>query len=93
VTNVPVGLSVALRHALGSTRGISAYAAPFYRWTRIDSGTVVSTGSLAVSLGLDLAISQSFGATIGAEFAGKGSGGASSAASFGAALTFVPGRR
>jgi len=91
VTNIPAGVSVALRHALGSTREVSAYATPFYRWTRTDSGTVTSTGTMRVSLGLDFAFSQSFGATIGAELGGKN--GSSNTTSFGAALSFVPGRR
>jgi hypothetical protein len=89
---VPVGLSVGYQRPFGSKRGISVYAAPFYQWQRTDSAAVESKGALRASLGLDVAFSASLGATIGTEF---GTGGSSSSRSgtFGAAITFVPGRR
>ena len=91
VLSIPAGVSLGYRHALGSTRGMSAYVSPFYRWMRTDSGTVVSKNSMRVSLGLDFAFSQSFGATFGAEL-GQNNGG-SGAGTVGAAISFVPGRR
>lgn len=92
VMNVPAGLSVGYRRALGS-RGISAYASPFYRWTRATVGTTTaSSGNMRVSLGLDLGVSSSLGVTVGTELGGKNADGSSSG-SFGAAVSFVPGRR
>jgi hypothetical protein len=92
VTIVPVGASVGYRRALGATRGISAYVAPFYRWMRADSGTVVSTGSFRVSGGVDLTLTPSIGVTLGGEGGGGSSGGRASGA-FGVGITFVPGGR
>jgi len=91
VLSIPAGVSLGYRHPLGSTRGLSAYVSPFYRWRRTDSGTVVSKGSMRVSLGLDFAFSQSFGATFGAEL-GQNNG-TSGTGTVGAAISFVPGRR
>jgi hypothetical protein len=93
VMTVPAGLSFGYRRPLGSSRGMSAYASPFYRWMRTDSGTVASTGSARVSLGLDFAFSPSFGATFGAELGQNKGGSAGSAGTLGAAISFVPGRR
>ena len=91
VMSIPAGISLGYRHALGTTRGVSAYVSPLYRWMRTDSGTVVSKNGMRVSLGLDFAFSQSFGATFGAEL-GQNNGG-SGAGTVGAAISFVPGRR
>ena len=89
VLNVPVGVSFGYRRALGVTRGISAYATPMYRWTRLDSDEVASNGSFSLAVGLDVSLTQSFGATVGAEF-GRSNGATSNA--IGVALSFVPGR-
>lgn len=89
---VPVGASIGYRRALGARRGISAYVAPFYRWARVDSGTVVSSGSFRFSGGVDFSLTPSIGITLGGEAGGAGSGGGTSGA-FGVGLTFVPGRR
>ena len=93
IMTVPAGVSLGYRHTLGASRGMSAFVSPFYRWMRTDSGTVISNGSMRVSLGLDFAFSQSFGATVGAELGQNNTGSARSAGTFGAAITFVPGRR
>jgi hypothetical protein len=92
VVAVPLGLSVGYRRRMGATRGVSLYASPFYRWTRVDSATVVSSGNIAGSVGLDFAFTQSIGATIGGEF-GKGQGTGGGSSTLGAAISFVPGRR
>src|SRR5690349_20457368 len=34
LTNIPVGLAVTWRHAIGESRGIALSAAPFYSWSR-----------------------------------------------------------
>ena len=93
VMTVPAGVTLGYRHALGTSRGMSAYVSPFYRWMRTDSGTVVSSGSLRLSLGLDFAFSQSFGATFGAELGQSGRGSTGNSGTLGAAISFVPGRR
>ena len=74
---------------MGVTRGISAYATPMYRWTRLDSDEVVSDGTFSLAVGLDVSLTQSVGATVGAEF-GRSNGATSNA--IGVALSFVPGR-
>ena len=91
---VPVGVTLGYRRALGSTRGISAYASPLYRWTRSTADTTTSAGSARVALGLDFSLSSSFGATVGAEIGSGGKADAGAGTStFGVAVTFVPGRR
>lgn len=91
---LPVGVTVGYRRPMGNSRGISAYASPFYRWVRATSDTVSSSGAMRVSLGVDFAFSPAFGATIGAEL-GQSAGGArrSGSGTFGGAISFVPGRR
>jgi len=89
--NVPAGLSIGYRHAFGS-HGVSAYASPFYKWVRSDNGVVTSTGQFRGSLGVDVGLSTSLGLTLGGEMGGKSATGTGSS-SFGAAISFVPGRR
>lgn len=91
VLMTPVGVSIGYRRALGTTRGISAYASPFYRWVRTDSATAVSSGSFRVSAGVDLSLTPSIGITLGGE--GGGSSGGRTSTAFGAGVTFVTGRR
>jgi hypothetical protein len=93
VMTVPAGVTLGYRHALGTSRGMSAYVSPFYRWMRTDSGTVASSGSMRVSLGLDFAFSQSFGATFGVELGQSNKGSTGNSGTLGAAISFVPGRR
>lgn len=88
--SIPAGLSVGYRRAVGS-RGVSLYASPFYRWTRSDSGVVNSSGTVRVSFGLDVGLSPWLGVTLGGELGGRTLGG--SAGAFGAAVSFVTGRR
>lgn len=92
ITSLPLGVSVGYRRNMGARGSISGYVSPFYRWSRVDSGTVVSLSGLRTSVGVDVGFSQNFGATIGAEFGGGRSSG-SRGAVLGAAITFVPGRR
>ena len=68
VTHVPIGAGLGWRRALGSTRGISVHAAPFYSWTRVTADEEsVSTGLVRVAAGADITIIRSLGATIGVE--------------------------
>lgn len=92
VTMIPVGASLGYRRALGSTRGLSAYVSPFYRWVRSDSDVVSNSGSIRVSGGVDVSLTPSIGVTLGAEGGGT-SGGSGGSGAFGVGLTFVPGGR
>ena len=92
LTNLPAGVTIGYRRALGS-HGLSAYASPFYRWSRADFGpTTESSGSMRVAAGIDYGLSASLGLTVGGEFGGANADGKSSGI-FGAAISFVPGRR
>jgi len=92
VTYVPAGVTVGYRHALGS-HGFAAYASPLYRWTHANFGpTTTSNGSFRVATGVDIGLSTSLGLTVGGEFGGNTADGKSSGL-FGAAVSFVPGRR
>jgi hypothetical protein len=93
VLMVPGGVTIGYRRLLGTKRGISAYASPMYNWIRTDDGNVVSGGSFAVSGGVDFAVTQSLGVTVGGDWRQKQSGERSGGSTFGAAATFVPGRR
>ncbi|MDQ3696853.1 MAG: hypothetical protein M3373_02345 [Gemmatimonadota bacterium] len=64
----PVGVAAGYRRALGATRGLSIYVAPFYGWSRASADEATSSsGVVRVSLGIDLAISQSLGVSAGYE--------------------------
>ncbi|MGH7637066.1 MAG: hypothetical protein ACREOK_05390 [Gemmatimonadaceae bacterium] len=92
IFTIPVGLSLGYRKNLGTTRGISAYASPMYRWTRLttdDDGTV-SDSNFRFALGLDFSFNPSLGVTVGGEFGSRSSEGSST---LGAAVSWVPGGR
>lgn len=66
--NVPAGVAVGYRRAIGSSRGVSAYAAPFYSWSRTDSGDASEAGGkFRVSFGADITVVRKIGLTIGYE--------------------------
>jgi len=94
---VPAGVTLSYRRPMGTTRGWSIYASPMFSWvrSRTDVSDVSSTGFRA-SVGFDFAFSPSLGATLGGEFGSAqltSSNGRTSSGSFGAAISFVPGRR
>jgi hypothetical protein len=96
VMMIPAGVSIGYRRPMGTRRGISGYVSPFYRWVRLGSGTVVSSGSVRVSGGVDFSFSPSLGITVGGEFGGAGKSAAGSnrsSGAIGAAVSFVPGGR
>jgi len=89
--NIPVGISVGYRRALGAVRGISVYGSPMYKWSRATVGDSTSSGgNFAGAIGLDFALTRSIGLTAGGEF-GKSSG-ESRGSLLGFAVSFVPGR-
>ncbi|MBC7790969.1 MAG: hypothetical protein H7Z74_13565 [Anaerolineae bacterium] len=66
--NIPAGAAIGYRRAIGATRGISAYVAPFYSWSRVDAGdAAVNGGSFRVSFGIDVTVVRSIGLTVGYE--------------------------
>ncbi|MGI9078461.1 MAG: hypothetical protein ACR2G6_14205 [Gemmatimonadaceae bacterium] len=70
--NIPAGAAIGYRRSIGSSRGISAYAAPFYSWSRIDAGeAALSDGAFRVSFGIDITIVRSVGLTAGYETGGE----------------------
>ena len=71
LSHAPIGVSVGWRRALGATRGISAYAAPFYVWSRGGGENSTSSEAFRWSVGMDLALSPRLGITAGAELGQK----------------------
>ena len=69
----PVGLAFGFRHALGATRGISAYVAPFYMISRQTGDTLLKAagGAVRASIGLDITIAPQIGLTVGYEAGAK----------------------
>lgn len=65
----PIGVALGFRHALGTTRGISAYVAPFYMISRSKGDTLVKATGAAVrgSVGLDITVARQIGLTVGYE--------------------------
>lgn len=69
---LPVGLTVGYRRAIGTTRGISVYGAPFYSWARASAlGETRSAGRVRFSAGLDAALIPKVGLTLGVETGAK----------------------
>jgi hypothetical protein len=68
VSWIPVGASVGYRHALGTTRGISVYAAPIFSWYSRGGDNSTSGTVFRVSAGVDFGLTRAFGVTAGAEF-------------------------
>jgi hypothetical protein len=65
---VPVGAAVGYRRALGASRVISLYAAPFYNQVRVSGdGGSETGGTFRVSAGLDVALIPALGLTAGYE--------------------------
>ena len=90
---VPIGVGVGWRHAIGATHGLSVYATPSYVFF---SGGGNKRGSLIrTALGADIGVTSSIGATLGVEFGGKrpkGVGGPSGSV-YGLGLSYALGRR
>lgn len=65
---IPVGVAVGWRHAIGATHGVSVYASPSYTFF---SGGGGSGGLIRAAIGADFGITSKLGATVGVEFGGK----------------------
>jgi hypothetical protein len=93
---VPVGMAIGYRRALGETRSFSVYASPFYSWSRRTHGdSSTSRGLARVSLGLDVALMQAIGLTLGYEFGATASADEPGPRTgiFGAGLSYALGAR
>jgi hypothetical protein len=86
-SNVPFGVSVGYRRPLGSSRGFSAFASPYYSIGRVTPKDLasVNTNAFRVSGGVDVALARSIGLTVGVD-AGKST-------IFGVGMTYALGRR
>jgi hypothetical protein len=73
LSSFPVGAAFGFRHALGATRGISAYVAPFYTIARQKGDTLMkATGNtFRASIGLDVTLARQIGLTLGYEMGAK----------------------
>ncbi|HEU4994246.1 MAG TPA: hypothetical protein VFT29_05475 [Gemmatimonadaceae bacterium] len=95
MVTVPTGVTLGYRRMLGTSRAVSAYVSPMWRWTHWDEGAgfAFSTGRFRVGLGLDFAFSPSFGLTFGGEM-GQVLGPSTYAAPgvVGGAISFAPRR-
>lgn len=70
VIEAPIGVSVGFRTMLGESRGLSVYAAPFARLSRLDpgGGNAETTTLFRASIGVDAAVLPRVGVTVGYEF-------------------------
>jgi hypothetical protein len=93
VVRVPVGLGVGYRFGLGATRSVSAYASPFFVWSRLSERGSRAQGDNAMraSIAVDLVLTRNIGLTAGYEFGGGGSGSPFGGGSglFGAAASYA----
>jgi hypothetical protein len=64
----PIGAAFGYRRAVGATRAMSIYAAPFYGYFRNDFGNrATSAGLFRFSVGADFALTRAIGLTAGLE--------------------------
>ena len=66
-TEIPVGLAIGWRRALGGSHGVSLYATPSYVYF---SGGDKPGGVMRAGVGVDVGLTKMLGATVGAEFGG-----------------------
>ena len=92
LVRIPVGLGLGYRFGIGPTRSVSAYASPFFVWSRLSERGSPAQGDNAMrgSVALDFVLTRNVGLTAGYEFGGKSSstfGGSSGL--FGAAVSYA----
>jgi hypothetical protein len=91
-TEIPLGVSVGWRKALGGNHGISIYGVPAYV---LFSGGSKNEGLFRASVGADFGITRALGATLGVEFGAtrpRGIGGPSGTL-YGAGVSYAFGHR
>jgi hypothetical protein len=76
LVRVPVGIGAGYRVAFGATRGVAAYASPFFVWSRLSERgkPAQADNRMRGSVAVDLVLTRNFGVTAGYEF-GSGSAG------------------
>ena len=86
---IPAGVTAAYRRSLGTSRGLSAYVSPMYRWVRVDTDDTgsASEGNVRVALGVDFSFNPSLGLTAGTELGSRDTG----STLLGVAVSWVPG--
>ncbi len=93
LVRIPVGLGVGYRFGLGATRSVSAYASPFFVWSRLSERGSRAQGDNAMrgSVAVDLVLTRNVGLTAGYEFGGGSSGSPFGGGSglFGAAASYA----
>lgn len=91
-SEVPVGVAVGWRRALGSTHGVSVYASPSYVFL---SGGRERGNVVRAAVGVDVGITRSIGLTAGIDFGQTRAHdiGGPSGALFGVGLAYAFGRR
>jgi hypothetical protein len=91
-----IGATVGYRRALGATRGLSFYAAPFFGYFRDDFGdSTKSAGLFRISVGADFALTRAIGLTAGLEAGGtrRGNGPGPDGLVWGAGVSYAFRRR
>lgn len=89
---IPIGIAVGWRHAIGSTHGVSIYGTPAYEFF---SGGSKTGGLFRASVGADAGITPAIGVTVGVEFGGtrpRGFGGPSGTL-YGVGVSYALGKR
>jgi len=72
LTTLPIGVAIGYRRALGTTRTLSLYGAPFYSRTSLTVRDSTATSNLVrFSAGADVALLRSVGVSVGLESGGK----------------------
>jgi len=93
ISRVPVGLGAGYRFALGETRSVSAYASPFFVWSRLSErgARAQADNAMRGSAAIDLVLTRNVGLTAGYEFGGGRAGGSPGASNgvFGAAVSYA----
>ena len=76
LVRAPVGIGAGYRVAFGATRGVAAYASPFFVWSRLSERgkPAQADNRMRGSVAVDLILTRNFGVTAGYEF-GSGSAG------------------
>ena len=93
LVRVPVGVGAGYRFPIGATRSISAYASPFFVWSRLSErgARAQAENKMRGSVAADLVLTRNIGLTAGYEFGSKSSDGVLGAGSgvFGAAVSYA----
>jgi hypothetical protein len=75
LVRIPVGLGVGYRVGFGAARSVSAYASPFFVWSRLSErgARAQADNSMRGSVAIDLVLTRNVGLTAGYELGGGNS--------------------